>query len=94
MIKSRRTFFLGIFIFLIPFLGLPSSWKTGLVIISGLILVALSVRVSLPKKNIRSRQRREKVTQVFVESAPVYPRENVLESIERKDAGTNHNGIQ
>ncbi len=76
MIKSKRTFFLGIFIFFIPFLGLPSSWKSGLIIISGLALVAMSVRLSLPKKNVKPRVRREKVTQVFVESAPVYPREN------------------
>ncbi len=85
MIRSKRTLFLGIFIFLIPFLGLPSSWKTWLVIISGLALVAMSIKVSLPKKNLRPRARREKVTQVFVESMPVSPREDVLESVGRKE---------
>ncbi|HEY4505095.1 MAG TPA: hypothetical protein VJG67_00135 [Candidatus Paceibacterota bacterium] len=72
MIKQKRTLFLGIFIFLIPFLGLPTSWKTVLVILSGLGLVTLSVKFSLPKKPIRTKGRREKSTPVFVESMPVY----------------------
>ena len=53
MIKKRSTFFLGIFIFLIPFLGLPTSWKTALIILSALILMALSVKIVLSKKSIK-----------------------------------------
>lgn len=74
MIKSKRTLFLGIFIFLLPFLGLPSSWKTAFVILSGLTLIALSVSITLPKKNTKRPRRKEKATPVFVENAPIYPR--------------------
>ncbi|HEY4509061.1 MAG TPA: hypothetical protein VJC13_02140 [Candidatus Paceibacterota bacterium] len=78
MINRKSTFFLGIFIFLIPFLGLPSSWKTALVVICGLILVFLSVKVILPRKTIanRSRMKKERSIPVFVESLPTYSIDN------------------
>ena len=79
MIQRKSTFFLGIFIFLISFLGLPSSWKTTLFVLSGLTLVALSVKIILPKKHPKSKVRREKITPVFVENAPVYPQDNTIE---------------
>ena len=80
MISRKSTFFLGIFIFLIPFSGFPMSWKSTLIILSGIILVFLSVKISLPKKNSRTKLRREKVTPVFVENIPIYPRDNTVES--------------
>jgi hypothetical protein len=82
MIQRKSTFFIGLFIILIvAFLGLPSAWKAGLLIVSGLALMALSVKITLPKRNIKPRVRRkEKVTQVFVESVPVEPRERETES--------------
>jgi hypothetical protein len=61
MIQKKSTFFLGFFIFLIPFLGFPGFWKTVFTIISGLSLVALSVKFSVPKKTIRPKQRKDKV---------------------------------
>lgn len=83
MIISRKsTLFLGLFIFVIPFLGLPSFWKTTLVVLSGLVLVSLSVKISIPRKNTKQRMRREKVTPVFVESVPVYTPPSVPEKIE------------
>lgn len=80
MISNKKTFFLGVFIFLIPFTGFPSSWKSAFIIISGIVLVSLSVKISLPKKNSRVRSRKEKVTPVFVENIPIYPRDNTFES--------------
>ncbi len=77
MINKKSTFFLGIFIFLIPFMGFPSFWKSAFVILSGLALILTSVKVSLPKKNSKLRSKREKVTPVFVENIPIYPREEV-----------------
>ena len=80
MISRKSTFFLGIFIFLIPFLGLPSSWKTTLIILSGIGLITMSVKITLPKKNVGQRSRKkEKVTPVFVETAPVYKSDDVVE---------------
>ncbi len=80
MIRHKSTFFLGIFIFLIPFLGLPSFWKTFFIILSGLGLVALSVKITLPKKQTKIKTKKGKATPVFVENAPVYPPDNKVES--------------
>ena len=71
MIKRNSTFFLGIFIFLIPFLGLPSFWKTTFIILSGVTLVGLSVKLTLPRKAPKGRLKREKITPVFVENSPI-----------------------
>ncbi|MCX6701585.1 MAG: hypothetical protein NTX96_00040 [Candidatus Zambryskibacteria bacterium] len=81
MINRKSTFFLGIFIFVIPFLGVPSSWRTFFIVISGLTLIILSIKITLPKKNLKGRIRKEKITPVFVESIPVYPKENIVEGI-------------
>jgi hypothetical protein len=70
MIQKKSTFFLGFFIFLIPFLGFPGFWKTVFTIASGLSLVALSIKLSVPKKTTRLKPRREK-TSYTVENIPV-----------------------
>lgn len=80
MIQRRTTFFLGIFIFLIPFLGFPTFWKTVMITLSGLFLIAISIKIVLPRKNTRPKSRREKVTPVFVENIPIYPKDDTLES--------------
>lgn len=80
MINKKSTFFLGIFIFLIPFLGFPSVWKSAFVIISGIFLVLMSVKISLPKKSSRIKSKKERSTPVFVENIPIYPKDNTLES--------------
>ncbi len=80
MIQRKTTFFLGIFIFLIPFLGFPSAWKNLTVTICGLFLVVISMKIVLPRKNPRPKGRREKVTPVFVENIPIYPKDNTVES--------------
>lgn len=78
MITRRRTFYLGIFIFLIPFLGLPTTWKTTLIIFSALLLIIFSVSFSLPKKQVKPRVRRkEKTPQAFTDIAPPQTSENV-----------------
>ena len=73
MIRHKRTFFLGIFIFLIPFLGLPSSWKTTLIVLSGLGLVALSVKIILLRKPTKTKSKKPRPAPVFVENIPFYP---------------------
>ena len=75
MINKKSTFFLGVFIFLIPFTGFPSSWKSSITIICGIILIILSVKISLPKKHSKNRVKREKVTPVFVENIPIYTKD-------------------
>ncbi len=76
MIHKKSTFFLGIFMFLIPFTGFPSSWKSFFVIVCGLTLISLSIKISIPKRGFKGRQKREKVTPVFVENIPIYPRDS------------------
>lgn len=74
MITNRRTLFLGIFIVLIPFLGFPSAWKTFMIVVSGLALIAFSVEITIPKKiPKRTFRRKETVTPVFRESIIVSP---------------------
>lgn len=72
MISRKSTFFLGIFIFLVPFFGLPSFWKTLFVALSGITLVFLSIKITIPKKSIKNKIKKEKVTPVYVENIPVY----------------------
>ena len=61
MIQRKTTFYLGLFIFLIPFLGLPSIYKTILIIVSGLTLLSLSVKLTLPKKGATGIQKEQVV---------------------------------
>lgn len=88
MINKKSTFFLGVFIFIIPFLGFPSSWKTFLIIFSGIILVLTSIKISIPKKTIKSRSRREKITPVFMENVPIYPKDDTVESSVKSKGNT------
>ena len=76
MIVRRGTFFLGIFIFLLPFLGLPTFWKTFFIIFSGVTLSLLSLRMSLPRKVIRTKVKTEKESPIQVQD--VIKREPVL----------------
>lgn len=46
MIKNYKNFILGIFIFLIPFLGLPLSFKFFIVGFCGLLLSIFSISLS------------------------------------------------
>ncbi|MES3005148.1 MAG: hypothetical protein V4690_03510 [Patescibacteria group bacterium] len=84
MISKKSTFFLGFFIFLIPFFGLPSSYKNTFVIISGILLILLSLKISIPKKNIKAKTKREKVTAVYSESRPLEPKISPIQMREIK----------
>lgn len=72
MIHRKGTFFLGIFIFLIPFLGLPTFWKTMFVCFCGLMLVALSIKIVIPNKAASKpavkRTRTKKISPVILDS--------------------------
>lgn len=85
MISNKRTFFLGIFIFIIPFLGFPSSWKTIFIVVSGVVLVLMSLKLSLPRKTTRVKSKKERTTPVFVENIPIYSRGIAVESNIKSD---------
>ena len=91
MIHKKSTFFLGLFILIIPFLGVPSFWRTILIFISGFTLIGLSVKISIPKKHIKTKTRREKVTPVFVENIPIYPANDTVEKSNVNSSPVNTN---
>lgn len=74
MIQNPRTLSVGIFIFILPFLGFPSFWKTLFIMLCGFFLIASSLKISIPKKSAKRPRRKDKVTPVFVENSPVFPR--------------------
>lgn len=81
-IARKSTFFLGVFILIIPFLGFPSAWKMFFTVASGILLILLSIKIAIPKKTSRYKTHREKVTPVFVENTPIiYPRNDTIEVI-------------
>jgi len=78
MIHRKDTFFLGIFILMLSssFLGLPSFWKTSLFFLSGLILMAISVKINFSKKSHKRLHRKEKALPTVIENIPVSPVDN------------------
>lgn len=53
MINHKGSFYLGVFIFIIPFLGFPTLWKMGLVVFGGVLLILTSLKVPTPRKIAR-----------------------------------------
>lgn len=96
MISRKSTFFLGIFIFLLPFMGLPTSWKTGLMIVCGIFLVfsSLSLTISIPKKTTKHRIKKEKSSKMSVEDIPVYPKDNIVSDIVYRENKSRDNVIE
>jgi hypothetical protein len=50
MINHKGSFYLGVFIFIIPFLGFPTMWKMVLVVLGGVLLILTSLKVPSPRK--------------------------------------------
>jgi len=80
MIQKRGTFFLGLFIFLIPFLGLPTSWKTTLIVLCGLSLVYSSIKITLPER-LRKISRKPEVKTVVKRKPRKAKGQNTSESV-------------
>ena len=83
-INRRSTFFLGIFIFLVPFLGVPSSWKTFFIVVSGIVLVLLSLKINIPKKYIARQKMKKDKPFLASNETPIIPTENPSTVIEEK----------
>lgn len=62
MISSRFSTIIGIFLALLPFMGLPSKWLKFLLPITGLIIVIKSLRITLkkPKNENKAKESYEK----------------------------------
>ncbi|KND49453.1 MAG: hypothetical protein AB198_00695 [Parcubacteria bacterium C7867-003] len=59
MINHKGSFYLGVFVFIIPFLGFPTIWKMGLVVFAGVILILTSIRIPTPRKIFKTKPKKE-----------------------------------
>ncbi len=68
-LMSKRNFllFLGVWIIIIPLSGLPTSWKTGFLCLTGSALIALAILGFLKRG---SYQKSNGAGTTFVESKP------------------------
>ncbi len=96
MISRKLTFFLGIFIFLVPFMGLPTSWKTAVIIICGLVLItsSISLTISIPKKTVKHKTKKEKNSKISVEGIAVYPKDNIISDMVYRENKSKDNVIE
>ena len=67
MLYARTTIFTGFLLLVLPFLGLPTSWKMTIVIIIGIVLLWMGYK----EYRIADRHRiaREDKTKTYTESA-------------------------
>ncbi len=79
MIIRKSTFFLGILVSLMPFVGLPTFWKTLFLVFLGSVLALSSVDFSFPKKISKPKNKKEKNFDITIENMPVYPRDNIVD---------------
>jgi hypothetical protein len=71
MIKISTIFGLGVLIFFTPFLGLPMGGKNFIYIVSGLLIVILSVLIRRELHEVLRKMHTENVsTETFSESKP------------------------
>jgi hypothetical protein len=59
MIERKGSFYLGVFVFIIPFLGFPTMWKMFLVVFGGVLLILTSLKVPTPRKNLKPKFKKE-----------------------------------
>jgi hypothetical protein len=73
MIERKGSFYLGVFVFIIPFLGFPTMWKMILVVVGGVLLILTSLKVPTVRKNWRPKVKKEE----FVSEVPEVKKEEV-----------------
>lgn len=67
-------------VFLMPFLGLPTVWKSFFMVTFGLFLVVSSISFPEPRKISKPRVKKEKIPEIMIESIPVYPKDNIKDT--------------
>lgn len=68
----RKFLVLGLIVVIIPLLGIPLTWKTILLILTGLFIIFSSI--TYKKKNHKN-SREEEVEKVFVENEEIFEKE-------------------
>lgn len=80
MVTDKKTFFIGLFIFITPFLGLPLWWRFTLIILSALSLIIFSIKLELSKKtsskSLKLPRKKQKITENKIISAEKKNKEN------------------
>jgi hypothetical protein len=72
MIKISSIFALGIFVALIQFFGLPFAWKNFLYLLSGALIVVLSILIRKELNAVLRRLHSDTIqTDTFAESTPM-----------------------
>jgi uncharacterized membrane protein len=66
MLYARTTAITGLILVLLPFLGVPSSWKTAITIVAGVVLLYLGYKEY--RISERHRLAREDRTKTYTES--------------------------
>lgn len=69
MSKDTTLVVLGVWITFLPYLGIPSSWKTTLFVLTGLILVLLGLAM---RRDALRRGARREAHRPFVENTDVH----------------------
>jgi len=72
MTKNRTVLFIGLFLFLIPFLGFPSKWEAFFQIVFGIVLMAVSFSSTIKRRAAvrKPRRKREIETTSVIASVP------------------------
>lgn len=75
MSKEMSVIVLGIWVVVVPYLGVPSSWRTVLLVLSGLTIAVIGflLRNESLAHTGTSAQPRHRTEDSFVESAPAAP---------------------
>lgn len=66
-INEKAVIISGIWIVVLPYTGFPSSWKTVLLIITGLVLIYIGIALLKRKKQSEALDKSEKRTGTFTE---------------------------
>jgi hypothetical protein len=69
MSRNKITLLIGILVFIMPFLGFPSSWKTIFYLTFGVILIIIAAVGHVRRRSPAITERREVVTEVYVETS-------------------------
>ncbi|MFZ2523387.1 MAG: hypothetical protein WAW92_03285 [Minisyncoccia bacterium] len=79
MIDRKSTFFIGLLIFLLPFLGIPNTWKSFFMVGVSIVLVISSIKISFPVRSTKSKIKKDKIKELGSDVVPVYPRDNIVD---------------
>lgn len=77
-------------------MGLPTFWKNTIIILCGISLVisSISLNITIPKKPVKHKAKREKSSKISIEGIPVYPKDNIVSDIVYRENRSRENVIE